>query len=934
MHPKITIYATMKIKVIFALLMIISIPIEMSGFVPSGIVYKHGLDSLLLYGTQQEILDVMYTLNDEDPEEAILAAELASSVGSYSTAWESNSQVWKELQNDTSNRAKLLSLMAVLNSLRMYLEGYVNSEYISKIDKGLVEREIIDLRKAGLIDRYIMYDYFANYSRFGLYADTFDMLSEFMDKFEKFVDENFDKMSPHRSEFLSLKGQYHHAIGNQKIAYECFKESVNLYASHPEREKDLTLAECYTHAASYLMYYGDYDQGFRLVASGAKIVLDKGRIHHSLFQSVSKVIAAYHAYKGDFDIALKAIDEALGAGYIFHSKTGLPGDMYATRMIINWQKKDIDAAMKDFQLAMNLYMGKIWGNMRGWAAIGELYSRALLELKHYDDAEETLLSSLPLLDLMPSFPKRGTYWDLSLCYLGKGENAKAAEWFNKIIDDTRKEIKNTFPYFPEKSRNVFWKTEASYLKAALASAPENAEEIGKTLFNASLLVKGLLLRTSSALEEASKKVDDSGEALETQLDKLREMKYLSLMYPENKSLADKVSQMEYAFLHSQNLIPADMSFVDNTWEEIKRNLKPGEVVVEFVNSGNEFGNFYGAEVLSYNSNYPVHVPLFDNEHFDNELPSIWSGKLAKYLKNATTVYFVPSGDLHNYPLEHFNYQGNKLMSDIFSMVRLSSSMELLRRKDFNERLDVKNGIIVYGGLNYNLGMEEMELQALIANDRGGTSWGYLPGTLTEATAIKSVTGERTRLFSGDEGIEETFKALSKKSPEVIHIATHGYYKPGESLQESGGDEALTRCGLVMTGGNNFWNNDNESPDGIEDGLLTGAEVAALDLKGTNLVALSACNTGLGDVAQEGVFGLQRAFKIAGVKSLLMTLREVNGEATSILMSEFYSRIAAGVGKRDALSMAQKKLRSSKITVNGKQVSGNNPEYWTPFILVD
>ena len=137
---------------------------------------------------------------------------------------------------------------------------------------------------------------------------------------------------------------------------------------------------------------------------------------------------------------------------------------------------------------------------------------------------------------------------------------------------------------------------------------------------------------------------------------------------------------------------------------------------------------------------------------------------------------------------------------------------------------------------------------------------------------------------------------------------------------------LLRSGLVFAGGNRAWMGE-EPVVGIEDGILTAQEISEMYLPKTDLVVLSACETGLGDVnGGEGVFGLQRAFKLAGAKTIMMSLWEVPDDKTSELMQLFYNKWLTGTNKRAAFREAQKELRIKypKIT----------PKEWAGFVMVD
>ena len=127
----------------------------------------------------------------------------------------------------------------------------------------------------------------------------------------------------------------------------------------------------------------------------------------------------------------------------------------------------------------------------------------------------------------------------------------------------------------------------------------------------------------------------------------------------------------------------------------------------------------------------------------------------------------------------------------------------------------------------------------------------------------------------------------------------------------------------MSGGNAAWMGE-PIPEGVEDGILTAQEVSELNLRGTSLVVLSACETGLGEVSGEGVFGLQRGFKKAGVQTLIMSLWQVSDEATCLMMSTFFQHLLNGEPKYDAFRAAQETVREKYRT----------PYFWAAFIMLD
>ena len=192
--------------------------------------------------------------------------------------------------------------------------------------------------------------------------------------------------------------------------------------------------------------------------------------------------------------------------------------------------------------------------------------------------------------------------------------------------------------------------------------------------------------------------------------------------------------------------------------------------------------------------------------------------------------------------------------------------------------------------------------------------------------------------------EESFKALSGKPISIIHLATHGMYVPPSKVEQkqsarnmnflyqtSNGlfnerqeDAAMTHSFLVMAGGNRLLH-DESIPVDLDDGILTASEISNMDLSNTQLVVLSACETGLGDISSEGVMGLQRGFKKAGVKSIIMSLKEVPDLGVMEFMQSFYEHLKDSTPIHEAFNKAQTYMKSKYPDI---------PDIWASFVLLD
>ena len=367
---------------------------------------------------------------------------------------------------------------------------------------------------------------------------------------------------------------------------------------------------------------------------------------------------------------------------------------------------------------------------------------------------------------------------------------------------------------------------------------------------------------------------------------------------------------------------------------------------------------YCAVLLRKDYKYPHIIPLckesqleeLDKEDLyetDSIYKLIWQ-PLEEELKEVRNIYFAADRELHKIGIEYAPISENENIGDRYNLFRLSSTRVLAENKTKSK----KESAVLYGGLKYDLGKEE-----LIAESRSGdyhptstsraftaesSRYGvrYLPGTLKEVEEISQNFKNTPRLITDITGTEESFKSLAGSPIDIIHLATHGFFwseedankrsyvtflNPNNRGQQSEEDYALTRSGLFFSGAN-IGLQGEALPDDVEDGVLTALELSNMNLGRVDMVVMSACESGLGETSGEGVFGLQRGFKLAGANTLLMSLWKVDDTATHKLMTEFYRNYLSGKSKQESLTLAQQFLR------NDPEYS--DPEYWAAFILLD
>jgi len=400
-------------------------------------------------------------------------------------------------------------------------------------------------------------------------------------------------------------------------------------------------------------------------------------------------------------------------------------------------------------------------------------------------------------------------------------------------------------------------------------------------------------------------------------------------------------------------------FKNYTWEDVKEQLEESDLAIEFGNYYTDMNIIYYALIVDKHSQFPKLVKLFDMESIVKiikkemtdpfELSNmIWKPIFEDY-KNVENVYFSPNGILNMYGIEYLPI--SKFDSDTLNFYRLSSTKVLCEMRGNG---NIKNAIL-YGGINYNLTKSEKEelgeydfsdsYKELTRSISMRGDFEPLQNSEEEVNAISNLlisNGIKCELYKCDIATEKSLKMLSGKPVGVLHLATHGMYidvsetrkKIRDNMQfvilddsAEKEEKALSRSFLVMSGGNQLIHRDSVSHAG-DDGILTALEISHLNFKYLDIVVLSACQSALGDITSDGVYGLQRGFKKAGANTILMSLDKVDDEATKILMVEFYRNLMSGKTKHQSLKDAQKYLRSVE---NGKY---DDPKYWASFILLD
>lgn len=570
------------------------------------------------------------------------------------------------------------------------------------------------------------------------------------------------------------------------------------------------------------------------------------------------------------------------------------------------------------------------------------------------------------------YPTLGDYNNILTKSMMLKDSVMTEKWLPLTFDFSLDYLKKTLSYMGSWQREDLYRF-GSNIEIMMTPAflyPQN-ESFAQYAYNAAIISKGLLLSMERNIGSSIRMASDS-----ILMTKHKEVSQIQEQIQQSKDSAEFISlnhKLEIKEKELLSLLKKKGCFtrdLDLTWLDVQKELGDNDIAIEFVISdsivtigtGDNSTAYYGALLIRKDWSAPKVVRLsqmtetdslireiittFDDEiDYSNDEWSEISSKLytkiwepiIQYIKPGDRILYSPINMLSIMPWEACVIHDREYMNELYDMVRLSATKYICNSTTSH---DIDQAVL-YGGLIYDSTSTAIPPKDASPSKRAG--WQYLSDTADEVKNIAEIFKEKnipTTIYSKKEGTEESFKSLSGKNIPLLHIATHGFYfndQESKTLDflndinapfKRGMDTSvLLRSGLMLSNGQKAWLEGHTSLN-EEDGILLASEISLLDLHNVDLVTLSACQTGLGEIRSDGVYGLQRAFKKAGVNSMLMTLWTVESESAQILMTQFYKNLLSGQSKRQALLSAQKYLQEYD---NGRY---NSPRYWAAFIMLD
>jgi len=542
--------------------------------------------------------------------------------------------------------------------------------------------------------------------------------------------------------------------------------------------------------------------------------------------------------------------------------------------------------------------------------------------------------------------------NLALLYAIQGKYSEAETLFVKSFVIRQKEIENNFKNLSEIEKEKYVEANIenynhNFLDFIWKYCSQNPS-LTSYAYQIAISTKGLILNSTEKIKQRifkSNNLEIKHLFIEWKNTRDKYNKTLSLTIEQRKqkklnldSLEKRANELEKQLALKSEDFAHVFTPKPASWQDIQAILKKNEASIEIIrlNLKESMPNakdsiVYMALILKKNSQYPQIIQFANGNQLEKEYlinyqrsirhkiydpynyEAFWK-PIKEALSGISTVYFSPDGVFHQINLATLqNPETKKYVLDEMQVIPVTNTKDILENKrNYNNK-----AVYLIGNPKYNLnldikGNEKPEQNRSIDNII------QLEGAEKEVKEVSAILKNSTAII-GQEATEEYIKNI--KNPRILHIATHGYFKKGQYQTPT---QAMLNAGLLFAGVVDY-DRMNIRPYEKDDGKLTAFEVMNMELDSTELVVLSACETGLGQASKEGVYGLQRAFKVAGAQTIIMSLWKVNDEATQLLMTKFYENWQKkGMDKRKAFETAQKNLR--------KQYK--EPYYWGAFVMIE
>jgi CHAT domain-containing protein/tetratricopeptide (TPR) repeat protein len=763
---------------------------------------------------------------------------------------------------------------------------------------------------------------------------------------------------------LINQGRLRLIVGDYTEA-ERIARRVNGIASNVYGDKSTKTSRTQILLAEIYYTMGDYERAEALLTQA--IAVDRSRFgidHIDVAKSISQ-LALVKFNKGD---NLKEVETLMNqAKGIIEKKLGTRNPRYAEILenlaVVYISQKRFDEAFNALSLAESIWVAKVGrkNNIKA-ASIYLLTGDVYYHQKDFKKAKQYYEQAKKLYER--NFNKNHPEYvkvlsKLSKVHFMEKDVKNSRVYIEEALANYVNFIKEYFPALSEREKTKYWNTIKPdfefYNTLAVSQGDPN---MVATMMNNALLTKAILLNSSIKIRERILNSNDENlkeryllwaekkefltNALSMSIDQLVDNQI------DLPALSNQVEVLEKELSQKSELFGQSFEEKAITWENVRNVLKNNEVAVEMIRF-RHFDHVFTDSVIyaltyvknersqprpklvvlpngselegRYLRNYKNSIVYQVNDRFSYE--KYWK-PIEKEIGGLNTIYLSADGVYNQINLEAIPVGDGKFVIDNSNIILVSNTKDIYLRKVKTQRIQTDKRATMFGNPEFYITASASTVKNPVVP---------LPGTDAEIKGLKELLkskGWTTDSYLEALATEDRVKMLD--NPRVFHVATHGFYAPQVDVKVDDtfgfsntayDQNPLLKTGLLLTGAGDVLELSKYNYN-VENGILTAYEAMSLNLDLTELVVLSACETGVGELtAGEGVYGLQRAFMVAGAKTLIMSIFKVDDTATQLLMTTFYRKWIETGNKRQSFIEAKKEVRNVYP----------NPYYWGSFIMI-
>ena len=750
------------------------------------------------------------------------------------------------------------------------------------------------------------------------------------------------------------KGDYTEA---DKIAGRANQLAVSIYG-----ESSTKTAPSQKLESDIAYTIGDYDKAEDNIKKALTSQEKQfGRNHIEVAKSISQ-LALIKFYKGGNRNEVEKL--MLESRDIMGKRLGTDNPQYADILknvaILYIAEKKYDVAFNSLTQAETIWRTKTGTkNNINAASIYTLTGDVYYELKRYSKAEEFYSKAKDLYEKFfsrshPEYVK--VLSKQAIVYYMEKDYKKSKRNIEEALINYENFIKKYFPALSEREKAKYWNTikvDFEFYNTLAFSQLEDFRDLAAKVYNYQLLTKALLLSSSIKIRERI--LNSRDETLKSSYNLwTRKKEFLTNALSmstqqlidngiDTNALSNEVEGLERELSEKSELFGKNFEDKKITYENVQKSLGKNDVAIEMLRFRYFEHSFtdsiiYVAMYVKNDNARPKAIELPEGHRMEtryfkyfrncitSKIPDAVSYKIfwepiQKQIGQYATIYLSPDGVYNQLNLEAIPTPDGKYVIDNSNIVLVSNTKDIYLRKLKSKTNNASNNATMFGNPTFYL--------TASTSNRTVAS---LPGTEKEVEELQDLLkqkGYKTSEYTEGAASEEHVKEM--ESPKIFHIATHGFVVASAEAkatdltenQAQQSENPLMKTGLLLKGAGDLLNKTKYNYN-LESGILTAYEAMSLNLDNTDLVVLSACETGLGEISQgEGVYGLQRAFLVAGAKTLIMSMFKVDDDATQKLILSFYKKWLSTNNLRQSFVDAKKELR----------VEYPEPIYWGAFMMI-